>query len=147
MALAHDLNWGIFAMNYEENIVIALDFDGVLNNYRGKGNDESFPKASGEPVIGAREAVIELLEQGYEVVVFSARADYPGGPAAIREWLNIWKFPELEVAEGAKVKAHLYVDDRGFRFNGPQDWTKLFKFLEANPVPPRWGKGDSECHA
>lgn len=93
---------------------IALDFDGVLHSYTSPWTTAS--EISDPPVPGAVEAVKEWLDAGFEVIVTSARAQNPEGVIAIKKWLKANGFPALAVHP--KHKATLYIDDRGFRFEG-----------------------------
>jgi hypothetical protein len=123
--------------------IISLDFDGVICRYPGWTG----PRPIGEPVEGAWETVWWLLEQGYEVFIMSARVRDPLGKAGIEQWLREQGFPPLEVTV-VKRHADLYVDDRGFRFEGPQSWNALRDFLRTNPDPSRWEKvGWGEPHS
>lgn len=93
---------------------IALDFDGVLHAYTSPWTTPA--EIHDGPVPGAREFVVAVLEH-YDVVVFSARAGDPAGLVSIEEWLAKHGFPELPIYL-EKPRAQLYIDDRGFRFEG-----------------------------
>lgn len=122
-------------MPYAHDIVISLDFDGVLHHY--KEREENFPVPGGEPVAGATATVGWLIAQRYQLVIHSARANEPGGVEAIEQWLQRWEFPPIPVSL-EKPEADLYVDDRGFRFEG--SFSGLVAYLMENPKPGRWGK-------
>jgi len=123
--------------------VIALDFDGVLHDYRCwdiSWSDHGDPLEL--PVQGAQDAVGRFLEAGFDVAVFSTSAKNQLYIDGIRAWLRRHQFAS-EWAINATItneKLHcaLYVDDRGFRFEG--HWEPLFEFLEKNPRPKRWGQ-------
>jgi hypothetical protein len=115
---------------------IALDFDGVLHNLQGGWQG---PEIFGEPVPGALEFVRWLLEQDYNVYVFSTRAAYRVGKIGIKDWLIDNGFPPLEITD-RKAGGCLYIDDRGYRFEG--DFTDVKNFLIENPKPGRWGFND-----
>ena len=88
---------------------ICVDFDGVLNNYKGyRGSDELY-----EPRIGARE-FLEKLSEKYTVIILSART-----PAKIYDWLIEYDLISY-VASVTRTKegAVAYIDDRGIRFDG-----------------------------
>jgi hypothetical protein len=123
---------------YDRDVTICLDFDGVLHDY--KEREENFPTPGGNPVSGAKNAVAWLVEQNYALVIFSARANEGGGVEAIETWLHKWGFPDIRVSL-EKPEAHLYVDDRGFRFDG--SFTSVLSFLMKNPKPGRWGKDET----
>ena len=93
---------------------IALDFDGVLHLYTSPWTTAS--EINDPPVPGALEAVKSWIEAGLEVVITSARANDPEGKTAIEEWLKIYGFPAIPVHP--KLKASIYIDDRGFKFEG-----------------------------
>lgn len=116
--------------------VISLDFDGVLHMYRGW--DGNVP--TNEPVEGALEAVQWMLVKGFKLFIMSTRAyNNPMGKAGIESWLVEHGFPPIRVTSD-KENADLYVDDRGFRFEGPRSWAILLSFLESNPIPSTWAK-------
>ena len=96
---------------------IALDFDGVLHQYRN-GWTGHVPEEP--PVPGALEFVQYLLLRGWTVVVYSARAKQQEGADGICRWLDQHGFPPLHVAVG-KPTASAYVDDRAVRFDGDFD--------------------------
>ena len=97
---------------------IALDFDGVLHSYSA-GWTGLVPDQG--PVPGALEFVQLLIEKGYEPVVISTRALLDKrGAEEIRQWLSRNGFPSLRVSH-KKLDAELYIDDRGYRFEGNFD--------------------------
>ena len=119
---------------------ICLDFDGVLHSYKSgwKGADT----VSDEPVPGSQNAVRELIEMGYDVAVFSSRSMSREGRLAMIHWLEESGFPAFSdsfyVSE-AKPAALLYVDDRGYRFDG--SWHDLLYSIENEPhVFTPWNK-------
>lgn len=118
---------------------ICIDFDGVLHWYRQgwKGADNIYD----EPVPGAPEAMLRLARD-YVLHVFSARARSEEGLRAIKRWLHANEIP-FDSVSATKEPGGIYVDDRGFRFEG--DWDALFAQLE-NLDPwqkrptTRWGR-------
>jgi hypothetical protein len=95
---------------------IAVDFDGVLHSYYTPIDIDEQHIISDPPVDGALEWVNNVLEH-FDIIVYTARHVSEGGLAAVREWLEEWGFPKLEVT-GVKPVARLYIDDRGFAFTG-----------------------------
>lgn len=97
---------------------ICIDFDGVLNDYKGyKGSDELY-----KPRIGAREFLQKLSEK-YTIIILSVRT-----PAKIYDWLiehNLDKY----VTDVTRIKAGAiaYIDDRGICFNG--DYNEVLEKL------------------
>ena len=91
---------------------ICVDFDGVLNNYKGyKGSDELY-----EPSTGAKEFLQKLSEK-YTVIILSART-----PAKIYDWLIKYDLSQY-VCDVTRTKpgAVAYIDDRALRFDGNYD--------------------------
>ena len=98
---------------------IAIDFDGVLNNYDGYDADNI-----GEPRPGAKEFLI-TLSKDYNVIIFSARRY-----TKIIRWLNKHNLQQYVVdVTGYKPKNVVcFIDDRGIRFDG--DYEKALQELE-----------------
>ena len=117
----------------KEQKTIAVDFDGVLHSNIG-GWDGAMPK--NDPNNGSKAFIDKLLKRGYEVVIFSARARLKSGREGIRSWLEEHDFPKLQVTS-EKPHAVLYIDDRGFRFNG--DFDQALKFIDGDKIDP-WYK-------
>lgn len=111
---------------------IAIDFDGVIHDY----DKWTGVKPEGPPVPGALEAV-KRLEENYDIVIFTTRANHDDGPWLVHQWLVKHGFGWMQVI-GKKVPCSLYIDDRGLRFNG--DWQEVFDFIEKNPELKRWKK-------
>lgn len=87
--------------------VVAVDLDGVLHEYsRGWTGYEL-----DDPLPGAVAFVDNLIELGYDPVVYTARADCQRAFGIIYAWLDKWGFPPMRVYQ--KIVAVAYVDDRG----------------------------------
>jgi len=102
---------------------IALDFDGVIHL------NQSFISSTiiiEEPVPGAASA-IEQLSRQYKVVVFSCRANTPGGIEAIEDWLTVHGI-EVDDVVDYKPHATVYIDDRAIQFSG--DWQDTLEQVE-----------------
>jgi len=108
---------------------IGLDFDGVLHDY-SNGWDGPMPKR--QPIEGSLEFVKKLQSSGYEVFIMSSRAKTEDGKDGIKKWLKKHDFPQLEITR-EKKQAILYIDDRGYRFDG--DFDSLIGFIE-NDISP-----------
>lgn len=101
--------------------IICLDFDGVLNNFNHNFiSDELIPE---EPIPGAREWCWDVWNSGKaDLVVNSGRCKIEEGRIAVEIWLAKWDFPPMRVSP-VKPVAHVYIDDRAYRFNG--DWSTV----------------------
>lgn len=100
---------------------VCVDFDGVIHRY-SKGYFDS--TAYDVPMDGAKESLLKLINQGYRIVVFSAR-----DAADIKEWLHFHfmgtPLEHLEVTN-VKIPALVYIDDRALRFTNWKDMEKYF---------------------
>lgn len=113
---------------------VAIDFDGVIHSYTTPFNgDHSY--IPDPPVPGSKEAMWRYVEK-YNVVVFSVRAAFAA--EAIRQWMKVWEFPEVEIT-AIKPSAHVYVDDRGWRFDGNWDFD-----MDALVDAPTWYRDKDE---
>jgi hypothetical protein len=63
------------------------------------------------------EACHALQAEGWQLIVLTARARYPGGRKAIQDWLAVNGFPSMPVVS-EKIPAEIYADDRGYLFTG-----------------------------
>ncbi len=124
---------------------ICIDFDGVLHSY--VSGWQGHENACDPPTPGAMAFLIEMIDR-YELVVHSARSQYEMGLQVMWDYLRehlsehfeaeiwrIWPDGEPRVIKAAadakaadlvkriefvsrKPAAHLYIDDRGWRFDG-----------------------------
>lgn len=101
-----------------------MDFDNTIAGYdKWRG-----PKVLGPPVPYALDAILELIEWGWQVVIFTTR----GNKSAIEQWLRDNNFPELQVNSTShnpadsshKPIAEVYFDDRDAHCvgNTPYNW-------------------------
>ena len=88
---------------------IALDFDGVLNDYKGFDGDNL-----GKPKDGAKE-FLETLSKDYNIIIFSARRY-----TKIISWLNKYNLQTYicNVTSYKPKNVVCFVDDRAIKFNG-----------------------------
>ena len=122
---------------------ICLDFDGVLHSYESEWIDADV--IPDPPVDGAIETLYTYLDAGLTLAILSVRSALPGGIQAMREWLgkhdreyryqnrirhNVPTLNDRIYMPDHKPAAKVYVDDRGFRFEGvfptPDELRALF---------------------
>jgi hypothetical protein len=105
---------------------IAIDFDGVIHQY-SKGWQKGV--IYDPPTEGVVEAFYKLMEDGYDLVIFTSRKDLE----PVRQWMH--KHFDFERRIGhmwepaitnQKPIAIAYIDDRAIRFTNWQDIRKLF---------------------
>ena len=144
---------------------VVFDFDGVIHSYTSgwQGEDTILDP----PVPGIREALKEIRDAGYEVVVVSTRCATIKGHGAIEAWLYDNGLREyIDKVCKEKPPAVAYIDDRAICFDGhpetllkkiknfqpwykkptltpPNEWVSVDNKLPKNGVPvlignPHW---------
>lgn len=107
---------------------IVVDYDGVIHKYSKGWSDGSIYDP---PVEGVKEALQDLLNSGYEVVIFSTRTHskevngaYESGQVAeMADWLAEYEIPYTRIYIGVgKPLCKIFIDDNALRFEG--DWSK-----------------------
>jgi len=111
---------------YDSRGRIALDFDGVIHEHLSPF--EHPEKIADGPVAGAFDFIRSAVAAGREVVILTARMndhasrDRAMTDDAIRTWLEAHGLEEAIVdrlkVTHEKVGADVYIDDRGWRFDG-----------------------------
>lgn len=100
----------------------------MLNRY--DGNFISDDIISNEPVLGAKEWCWKVWNgDKAELVVSSGRCRSHEGVLAIKDWLENWGFPPIPVSP-IKPVAHVYIDDRAYRFDGDWDAVDIDYFVK-----------------
>lgn len=106
---------------------VVFDFDGVIHSYTsGWQGEDAIPDP---PVPGIREALKEIHDAGYEVVVVSTRCATIKGHGAIEAWLYDNGLREyIDKVCKEKPPAVAYIDDRAICFDGhPETLLKKIK--------------------
>lgn len=98
---------------------LCVDFDGVLHSYTSPWAGASV--VQDPPVDGAISFLVQAITR-FSVAIFSSRNKQDGGIKAMKDWLVENGFPgvllhQLEFPLD-KPPAHVYLDDRGWQFNG-----------------------------
>lgn len=137
--------------------IVSLDFDGVLYSYINGYNEGVLIDP---PVEGAQEFCQWLHKSGFDIVVSTCRLHLEDPDVRlehgrrIRDWFVLHEFPAFMYSDirrepggrprvvltSRKPIAHVYVDDRGFRFEGSFDTVKRLLQLPGNYAP--WHKKD-----
>ena len=115
---------------------VVFDFDGVIHSYTSGWQGESV--ANDAPINGIAEALKQIHEHGYKVVVVSSRCATPEGTACVIDYLlkyDMLKYVDLICKE--KPPAIVYIDDRAICFDGHPE-TLLSKIEQFKP----WYKQD-----
>ena len=115
---------------------VVFDFDGVIHSYTSgwKGVDV----IPDPPVIGIREAIAQLRDAGYEVVVVSTRCSDVNGRLRVAEYLDANNIV-VDSIMAEKPSAIAYIDDRAICFDGDAS-TLLTKVQNFEP----WYKRNTE---
>lgn len=108
---------------------ICVDFDGVIHSYASGWSGAGV--AGDPPVPGAVEFLVELVMEGYTPAIYSARSAKPEGIEVMRDYVHQMLHKHYEGDDRAirimldaiqfpvtKPPALVYIDDRGFRFEG-----------------------------
>lgn len=94
---------------------VVFDFDGVIHSY--KSGWQGIDKIPDEPVSGIREAITDIRNAGYKVVVVSTRCADPKGKSAVEQYLDKHNIVVDDVC-AEKPPAIVYIDDRAICFDG-----------------------------
>lgn len=98
---------------------IGVDFDGTLATNSG------FPDyVPSVPLAGAVEAMTRIEQQGFKIIIFTARAwaDYHN----IEAWCKKYGIPVRRIICGKPLFLHM-IDDRNIEFSG--DWKSVLAKL------------------
>lgn len=113
--------------------VVAVDFDGVIHAYSKGWQDGAIYDV---PVEGAQERLKLLVDWGYEVVIFTTRANPTINEDATLEihkvtlWLadnGMYEGTHFHEITALKPVAGVYIDDRALRFT---NWTDVIKYFQ-----------------
>src|SRR5579864_4530655 len=111
---------------HEDENRILVDMDDTICH-------ETSDNECGEPMEGVKEALTKLKEQGFEIVIFSHRADEKHGEDEIKKYLEVHEIPYDSIFQGEKPLAKFYVDDRAIHFD---NWNSVLKQIEKSASLP-----------
>ena len=97
------------------NKTVVFDFDGVIHSYTSGWRGET--NIPDPPVEGIREAIKEIRDAGYKVVVVSTRTKEIEGFEAVALWL-MKNDIKVDSIKNYKPPAIAYIDDRAICFDG-----------------------------
>lgn len=107
----------------DRQLILAVDFDGVINSYSsGFKGLQNIPDL---PVPRCKEFIDKLHQENYYIMIFSARASNMLGKKAIQKYLKDHQIYFDEIFMGfAKPFADVYLDDKAVTFQG--DWEQAY---------------------
>ena len=114
---------------------IAVDFDGTIHDGYGAALYQL-----GDPIPGAFKFLQALLDEDFDVVIFTTRVHSPRQEQILRDWFEDHGFAEPNALKISleKPAARLYIDDRGYQFTGkfPSiDYIRSFSPWNGDPSP------------
>jgi len=121
-------------MNFTDQLIIAVDFDGTIV-------EDAYPKV-GKPMLFAFETLIKLQEKGHRLILWTYRYGERLDEAVnfceengIHFYAVNKSFPEEEHNESMsrKIHADLFIDDRNV--GGFFGWGEIYQLL-TNTNPP-----------
>lgn len=103
----------------EEAKTIAVDFDGTIHDVKHPIEG----RRMGGPMKGAKEALEQLKNKGYRIIVFCYWASQSNKIQTIKDWMNYYQCPFDEITN-IKPNAVAFIDDKGIRFT---NWKEVLK--------------------
>lgn len=102
---------------YKEAKQISVDFDGTIT-------DKAHGREIGAIRPDTKEALRKLKEMGYNVSIFSARANSDFGKKQIAEWLKAHGVPFDNIAE-SKPGSDFFIDDKAISIGHGRNWNDV----------------------
>lgn len=101
---------------------LAIDFDGVIHDYKNPIQG----RRMGEPIYGAKDALLTLQNQGHELTIYSVRGGSESGKKSISDFMDYYGIPYDSITN-IKEKSDYYIDDNAIRFD---NWNKTLKEIK-----------------
>lgn len=100
-----------------ERWTIAVDFDGVIHSYVSPW---VAPQVIPDPPVDGAIEWLSAIQEHFDVVIFTTRGKTVDGSRAVHEWLSEHGLQDAEklLVTDEKPAALIYIDDRGWRFEG-----------------------------
>ncbi|MDQ8203593.1 hypothetical protein [Pelagicoccus sp. SDUM812003] len=111
---------------------IGVDLDGTLAEYHGWRGMEHI----GPPVPRMKERVMEWIDKGFRVKIFTARACSEEGVGHVKRWLAKHGFPDLDVTNVKDFDMAEYWDDRAVQVIENTGKAILSASLSGKPQAP-----------
>ena len=98
---------------------VAIDYDGTLV-------EDIHPATNGSAMFGAPTVTHLLRRDGWEILIFTCRPSHQR--KEIEENLKMRGIVFDHISFYGKPVASLYIDDKGFRFEG--DWLSTYEWIK-----------------
>jgi hypothetical protein len=111
---------------------VALDFDGVIHEYVSPWTDTL--EIHDKPVAGAFEFIRTCFSEGLGIAIHTSRANDVRAAKSIQSWLLMHglesSYVERMTITASKPSALVYIDDRGYRFEGHWPTLEVIRSLK-----------------
>lgn len=115
---------------------VGIDFDGVLHSYV---NGWTGFEPTDPPVPGMLDFLKDIIKRGYKPIIVSSRAQTEEGRHGIERWLERHGVDtSLVRISYEKRGAAVYIDDRGYRFDGDVKALRRFFDEQEEQHFPTW---------
>lgn len=125
------------SMTLKKGSAVAFDFDGVIHKYSKGWDDGTIYDEANMEIIRFMDILMKI---GIPVFILSTR-----DPDQINTWwkkqnfgmssvvlssnVDFWKSTDIVGITNRKLPAQLYIDDRGYNYNGQSTSSLLFDFI------------------
>jgi hypothetical protein len=115
-----DDDWYTKVAQFDNEPWICVDFDGTIAR---TNEDDSDGEITGEIIPGVQDVLQKLIDKGYRVSIYSARAssDDSNWESKLEDFLDANDIPYTDIHRGPKPPADAFVDNKALHFDG--DWS------------------------